>query len=56
MILPEMLVVLLQRHVFAHQRTRFGPFIRMSGLARAEAKLTLANLAFDRLERRAAKG
>ena len=37
--------------VFAHQKTRFGLFIRTIGLARAEAKLTLANLAynFDRL-------
>lgn len=48
-------------HVFAHQKTRFGLFIRTIGLARAEAKLTLANLAynFDRLifhERRAAMG
>lgn len=48
-------------HVFAHQKTRFGLFIRTIGLARAEAKLTLANLAynFDRLifhERRAARG
>ncbi|MFQ8434129.1 transposase, partial [Amaricoccus sp. W119] len=47
-------------HVFAHQKTRFGLFIRTIGLARAEAKLTLANLAynFDRLifhERRAAR-
>lgn len=46
-------------HVFAHQKMRFGLFIRTIGLARAEAKLTLANLAynFDRLifqERRAA--
>lgn len=45
-------------HVFAHQRNRFGLFIRTIGLKRAEAKLTLANLAynFDRLifqERRA---
>lgn len=45
-------------HVFAHQKNRFGLFIRTIGLARAEAKLTLANLAynFDRLifhERRA---
>jgi len=45
-------------HVFAHQKMRFGLFIRTIGLARAEAKLTLANLAynFDRLifhERRA---
>ena len=46
-------------HVFAHRKNRFGLFIRTIGLARAEAKLTLANLAynFDRLvfhERRAA--
>ena len=32
-------------HVFAHQKTRFGLFIRTIGLARAEAKLILANLA-----------
>ncbi len=48
-------------HVFAHQKTRFGLFIRTIGLARAEAKLTLANLAYnmDRLifhERRVATG
>ena len=48
-------------HVFAHQKGRYGLFIRTIGLARAEAKLTLANLAynFDRLifhERKAAKG
>jgi IS5 family transposase len=48
-------------HVFAHQKTRFGLFVRTIGLARAEAKLTLANLAynFDRLvfhERRRAVG
>ena len=48
-------------HVFAHQKVRFGLFIRTIGLARAEAKLTLANLAynFDRLiflERRPAMG
>ena len=38
-------------HVFAHQKNRFGLFIRTIGLARAEAKMTLANLAynFDRL-------
>jgi IS5 family transposase len=38
-------------HVFAHQKNRFGLFIRTIGLKRAEAKLTLANLAynFDRL-------
>lgn len=48
-------------HVFAHQKTRFGLFIRTIGLPRAEAKLTLANIAynFDRLifhERRRAMG
>jgi IS5 family transposase len=48
-------------HVFAHQKVRFGLFIRTIGLARAEAKLTLANIAYnmDRLifhERRTATG
>jgi len=48
-------------HVFAHQKNRYGMFIRTIGLARAQAKLTLANLAynFDRLifhERCAATG
>jgi IS5 family transposase len=48
-------------HVFAQQKGRYGLFIRTIGLARAGAKLTLANLAdnFDRLifhERRAALG
>jgi hypothetical protein len=48
-------------HVFAHQKNRFGLFIRTIGLARAEAKFTLANIAynFDRLifhERRRAMG
>ena len=46
-------------HVFAHQKNRYGLFIRTIGIARAETKLTLANLAynFDRLifhERRSA--
>lgn len=46
-------------HVFAHQKNRYGLFIRTIGIKRAEAKLTLANLAYnmDRLifhERRAA--
>ncbi len=38
-------------HVFAHQKNRFGLFIRTIGIARAQAKLTLATLAynFDRL-------
>lgn len=45
-------------HVFASQQNRFGLFVRTIGLKRAEAKLTLTNLAyyFDRLifhERRA---
>ena len=48
-------------HVFARQKNRFGLFIRTIGLARAEAKLTLANIAynFDRPifhERRPAMG
>ncbi|MEM1162014.1 MAG: transposase [Pseudomonadota bacterium] len=34
-------------HVFAHQKNRFGLFIRTIGLDRAEAKLTLANLAYN---------
>ena len=36
---------------FGHQKNRYGLFIRTIGLARAEAKLILANLAynFDRL-------
>ncbi len=38
-------------HVFARQKTRIGLFIRTIGLKRAEAKLTLADIAynFDRL-------
>jgi hypothetical protein len=48
-------------HVFAHQKNKFGLFIRTIGLVRAEAKLTLATLAynFDRLifhERASARG
>jgi IS5 family transposase len=48
-------------HVFAHQKNRFGLFIRTIGIARAEAKIIMANLAynFDRLifhERRKAMG
>jgi transposase, IS5 family len=34
-------------HVFAHQKNRFGLFIRTIGIARAEAKLTLANIAYN---------
>ena len=49
------------QHVFAHQKDRYGLFIRTIGLARATAKLALANLVynFDRLifhERSAATG
>lgn len=38
-------------HVFAHQQNRYGLFISTIALARAQAKLMLANLAysFDRL-------
>jgi IS5 family transposase len=38
-------------HVFAHQKSRYDLFIRTMGIARAQAKLTLVNLAnnFDRL-------
>jgi hypothetical protein len=48
-------------HVFAHQKNCYGLFIRTIGLARAQAKLMLANLVynFDRLifhERVAATG
>lgn len=32
-------------NVFAHQKNRFGLFIRSIDIARAEAKLTLANMA-----------
>jgi hypothetical protein len=34
-------------HVFAHQKNRYGLFIRTIGIKRAEAKLTLANLAYN---------
>ena len=48
-------------HVFARQKNCYGLFIRTIGLARAEAKLTLANIAYnmDRLifhERRRVAG
>ena len=48
-------------HVFGHQKNRYGLFIRTIGLARAETKMILANLAynFDRLifhEKRRATG
>ena len=48
-------------HVFAHQKAVMGLFIRTIGIRRAEAKITLANLAYNmhRLifhERRAATG
>lgn len=34
-------------HVFAYQKNCFGLFIRTIGLARAKAKITLANLAYN---------
>ena len=34
-------------HVFAHQKAVMGLFIRTIGIRRAEAKITLANLAFN---------
>jgi IS5 family transposase len=48
-------------HVFAHQKDKMGLFIRTIGIRRAEAKITLANPAYNmqRLifhERRAAMG
>ena len=48
-------------HVFAQQKAKMGLFIRTIGIKRAEAKITLANLAYNmnRLifhERRAAMG
>lgn len=48
-------------HVFAHQKDKMSLFIRTIGIKRAEAKVTLANLAYNlhRLvfhERRAAMG
>jgi len=48
-------------HVFTHQKNRTGLFISIIGIARAQTKLNLANLAhtFDCLifgERRAARG
>ena len=43
-------------HVFAHQKNRFGLFIRTIGLERAEAKLTLANLAYNFARRHPQRG
>ena len=48
-------------HVFAQQKDRMGLFIRTIGIKRAEAKITLANLAYNMqrlifLERRPARG
>ena len=34
-------------HVFAYQKAKMGLFIRTIGIARAETKITLANLAFN---------
>jgi hypothetical protein len=41
----------MSKHVFSHQKNRFGLFIRAIGIARVKAKLVLANIAynFDRL-------
>ena len=55
------LVRAVVEHAFGHQKNRFGLFIRTIGIARAETKLMLANLAynFDRLffhKRRLAAG
>ena len=35
------------KHVFARQKDRMGLFIRPLGRARAEAKISLANLAYN---------
>ena len=48
-------------HAFAQQKAKMGLFIRTIGIKRAEAKITLANLAYNMnrlifLERRAAMG
>lgn len=58
---PKSCIRAAVEHVFAPQKVRFRFFIRTIGLARAEAKLTLANIAYnmDRLifhERRATTG
>ena len=34
-------------HVFAEQKDRMGLFIRTIGIARAEAAITLANMAYN---------
>jgi len=34
-------------HVFAQQKAKMGLFIRTIGIKRAEAKITLANLAYN---------
>lgn len=34
-------------HAFSHQKNRYGLFIRTIGLERAEAKLALANIAYN---------
>jgi len=34
-------------HVFAHQKSRYGLFIRTTDIVRAQAKLTLANLTYN---------
>jgi len=34
-------------HVFAHQKSRMGLFIRTIGIARARTKIGMANLAYN---------
>jgi len=34
-------------HVFAHQKARMGLFVRTIGIARARAKIGMANLAYN---------
>jgi len=43
-------------HILAHQKSQFGLFIRTIGVARAEAKLMLANLAYNFDSRKASSG
>jgi IS5 family transposase len=34
-------------HVFAHQKSRMGPFVRTIGVARARTKIGMANLTYN---------
>ena len=59
--MPSALQFARVEHVFARQKDQMGLFIRTIGIARAEAKISLANIVYniDRLifhERRAATG